>query len=73
MGMEVTELIQLLQVFADDTLVVAGSWERLCQLVTEFVRVLVNVGKSKVMRCSRDGPGARLNVILIGDVHDMKK
>ena len=48
------ELNQLL--FADDTVVVADSERKLCQLVTEFGRVCerrklrVNVGKSKVMR-----------------------
>ena len=40
--------------FADDTVVVADSEEKLCQLVSEFGRVCkrrklkVNVGKSKV-------------------------
>ena len=50
--------------FADDTMMVADSERKLCQLVTEFGRVcerrklVVNVGKSKVMRCTRneDGP-----------------
>ena len=43
---------------------------KLCQLVTEFGRVCerrklqVNVGKSKVMRCTRNEDGARLNVML---------
>ena len=46
------ELNQLL--FADDTVVVADSERKLCQLLTEFGRVCerrklrVNVGKSKV-------------------------
>ena len=50
------ELNQLL--FADDTVVVADSERKLCQLVTKFGRVCerrklrVNVGKSKVMRCT---------------------
>ena len=54
------ELNQLL--FADDTALVADS-EKLCRLVSEFGRVCerkkfrVNVGKSKVMRCSRYGIG----------------
>ena len=47
--------------FADDTALVADSEEKLCRLVSEFGRVCerrrlrVNVGKSKVMRCSRYG------------------
>ena len=66
------EMNQLL--FADDTVVVADSEEKLCQLVTEFGRVCerrklrVNVGKSKVMKCTRNGDGARLNVMLNGEV-----
>ena len=65
------ELNQLL--FADDTVVVADSERKLCQLVTEFGRVCerrklrVNVGKSKVMRCTRSEDGARLNVMLNGE------
>ena len=71
------ELNQLL--FADATVVVAdfelsSDFERkLCQLVTEFGRVCerrklrVNVGKSKVMRCTRNEDGARLNVMLNGE------
>ena len=45
--------------FADDTARVADSEEKLFRLVSEFGRVYerrklrVNVGKSKVMRCSR--------------------
>ena len=64
------ELNQLL--FADDTVVVADSGRKLCQLVTEFGRVCerrklrVNVGKSKV-RCTRNEDGARLNVMLNGE------
>ena len=55
------EINQLL--FADDTALVADSEEKLCRLVNEFGRVCerrkltVNVGKSKVMRCSRYGNG----------------
>ena len=51
------ELNQLL--FVDDTVVVADSEKKLCQLVTEFGSVCerrklrVSVGKSKVMRCTR--------------------
>ena len=51
---------ELNQLFADDTLVVADSERKLCQLVTEFGRVCerrklrVNVGKSKVMRLVLD-------------------
>ena len=64
------KLNQLL--FADDTVVVADSERNLCQLVTEFGRVCerklrVNVGKSKVMRCTRNEDGARLNVMLNGE------
>ena len=65
------ELNQLL--FADDTVVVADSERKLCQLVTEFGRVCerrklqVNVGKSKVMRCTKSEDGARLNVMLNGE------
>ena len=46
--------------FADDIALVADSEEK-CRLVSEFGRVCerrklrVNIGKSKVMRCSRDG------------------
>ena len=46
--------------------------EKLCRLVSEFGRVCerkrlrVNVGKSKVMRCSRSGDGGRMRVILNG-------
>ena len=46
---------------------------KLFQLVTEFGGVCerrklrVNVGKSKVMRCTRSEDGARLNVMLNGE------
>ena len=55
--------------FADDTALVADSEEKLCRLVRDGrvckKRTLrVNVGKSKVMRCSRYGNGGRLHVIL---------
>ena len=54
------------------TALVADSEEKLCRLVSEFVRVCerrklrVNVVKSKVMRCSRYGNGDRIDVILNG-------
>ena len=66
------EMNQLL--FADDTVVVADSEKKLCQLVQEFGRVCkrrklrVNVGKSKVMRCARNESDTRLNVMLEGEV-----
>ena len=47
--------------FADDATLVADSGEKLCRLVSEFGRICerrmlrVNVGESKVMRCSRYG------------------
>ena len=56
--------------FADDTALVAESDEKLCRLVSEFGRAYerrklrVNVGKSKVMRCSRYGNGGRMHVML---------
>ena len=62
------EINQLL--FPDDTALVADSEENLCRLVSELGRVCerrklrVNVGKSKVMRCSRYGNGGRMHVIL---------
>ena len=62
------EINQLL--LADDTALVADSKEKLCRLVSEFFRVCerrklrVNVGKRKVMRCSRYGNGDRMHVIL---------
>ena len=51
--------------FTDDTALVADSEEKLCRLVSEFGRVCerrklrLNVGKSKVMRCSMYGNGDR--------------
>ena len=53
------EINQLL--FAYDTALVADSEEKLCRLLSEFGMVCerrklgVNVGKSKLMRCSRYG------------------
>ena len=47
--------------------------EKLCTLKSEFGRACerrksrVNVGKSKVMRCSSDGNGGRMHVILNGE------
>ena len=55
------------------TALVADSEEKLCRLVNEFGRVCerrklrVNVGKSKVMRCSRYGNGGPMHVILKGE------
>ena len=69
------EVNQLLSV--DDTVVVADSKRKLCQLVTEFGRVCekrklrVNVGKSKVIRCARNEDGARLNVMLNGALEEV--
>ena len=66
------ELNQLL--FAVDTALVANLEEKLGRLVSEFGRVSerrklrVNVGKSKVMRCSRYGNGDRMHVILNGEL-----
>ena len=65
------EMNQLL--FADDTALVSDSEEKLCRLVCEFGRVCerrklrVNVGKSKVIRCSRYGNRDRMHVILNGE------
>ena len=56
--------------FADETALVANSVKKLCSLVKEFFRVCerrklrINVGKSKVMRCSRYGNGGRIQLIL---------
>ena len=64
------EINQLL--FADDTALMAESEEK-CILVSEFGRVCerrklkVNVGKSKVMRCSKYDNGDRMHVILNGE------
>ena len=46
--------------------------EKLCRLVSEFGRICeriklnVNVGNGKVMRCSRYGNGGRMQVTLNG-------
>ena len=64
-GFEISQLL-----FADDTALVTDSEETLCKLVSEFGSVCerrklrVNVGTSKVMRCSRYGNGGRMHVIL---------
>ena len=64
------EINQLL--FSDDTALVADSEEKLCRLASEFGRVCerrklkANIGKSKIMRCSRYGNGDRMHVILNG-------
>ena len=56
--------------FAVDTALVAVSEKKLGRLVSEFCRICerrklrVNVGKSKVMRCSRYDNGDRMHVIL---------
>ena len=61
------EINQLL--FVNDTALVADSEEKLYRLVSEIGRVCeriklrFNVGKSKVMRCSRYGNGGRMQVI----------
>ena len=65
------EVNQLL--FANDTALVVDSEQKLCRLVAEFSRVSkrrkleMNVGKSKVMRCSRYVHGGRMYVRLNGD------
>ena len=65
------EINQLL--FADDTALVADSEEQLCILVSGFGRLCerrklrVNVGKSKVMGCSRYVNGGRMHVIPNGE------
>ena len=64
------EINQLL--FSDDTPLVADSEEKF-RLESEFGRVCerqklrVNVGKSKVMRCSKYGNGGPMHVILNGE------
>ena len=65
------KLNQLL--FADDTALVADSEVKLRRLVEEFGRVCqrrslkVNVGKSKVMKCSREAGGGHLDIRLNGE------
>ena len=65
------EINQLL--YADDTALVADSQEKLCRLVSKFGRVCerrklrANVGKSKVMRCSRYSNWDRMHVIQNGE------
>ena len=58
--------------FSDDTALVADSEEKLGRLVSWFGRVCeikklrVNVGKNKIMRCSRNGNGGRIYVMQNG-------
>ena len=67
------EINQLL--FTDDTALLVDSEEKLCRLLSGFGRICerkklrVNVGKSKVMRCSRYGNRGRnrMHVILNGE------
>ena len=65
------EIHQLL--FTDNTALVADSDEKLCRVESEFGRECkrrefrVNVGKSKVMRCSRYGNVGRMHVFLNGE------
>ena len=60
--------------FTDDAARVADSEEKLCILGSEFGRVCerrklrVKLRKSKVMRCSRDGNGCRMHVMLNGEL-----
>ena len=55
-------------ILKDDTALLADSEEKLCGLVSEFGRVCerrklrLNVGKSKVVRCSRYVNGGRMHV-----------
>ena len=59
--------------FSNDTALVTNSKEKLYRLVSEIGRACerrnlrVNVGKSKVMRCSRYGNGGQIHVILNGE------
>ena len=58
--------------FADDTALVADSEEKLCRVESEFVTVCerrklrVNVGKRKVMICSRYENGGPMRLMLNG-------
>ena len=67
--MEVEQLL-----FADDAALVADSKEKLVRLIREFERVCnrrklkINVGKSKVMRCSALGGNEPLNISLNGEL-----
>ena len=60
--------------FADDTVLVADSKEKLERLVEEFGKVCrrrkleVNLAKSKIMRSSRDGMVGEMNIIMDGKV-----
>ena len=61
------------QLFSDYTALVADSEQKLCRLVTAFGSVCerrklrVNVGKSKIMRCSRFVNGGRMYARSNGD------
>ena len=60
------ELNQLL--FVDDTVVVADSERKLCQLVTEFGRVCERRKlRANVSKSTRNEDGARLKVMLNGE------
>ena len=58
-----------LQLFADDTALVADSDVKLCRVVSEFGRICesrklkAEVGKSKLIRCSRYGNGGQMHAI----------
>ena len=60
--------------FADDTAMVASSDERLqrlvdeCGVVCKKRKLKMNVGKSKILLCSRERGRAELNVCLNGEV-----
>ena len=60
------ELNQLL--FADDTVVVADSEKAVPLIDRIWGKLRVKVGRSKFIRCTRNEDGARLNVMLNGEV-----
>ena len=70
-GDEVWNLVMLL--FADDAALLADTLEKLRRLVEEYGNVCerrglcVNVGKSKVMRCNREGLHGGMEVYLNGE------
>ena len=64
--------LEINQLFADNTALLADSEEKLCRLVSEFGRVFkgkvrVNLLKSKVMRCLRYENFGRMHAILNGN------